>query len=71
MSGSRQKTDVIAANHVLKPLQQLYHRPLQRVGVTAEIQILSDKPVELQMTDEDGNLSTAVGEVPSLPEKNP
>lgn len=64
MFGSREKEDVLAASEVLKPLHELYRRPLQRIGCMVKLTAYSGEPVRLDMTDVDGNHASASGMVP-------
>ncbi len=64
MFGSREKEDVLAAAEVLKPLHELYRRPLQRIGCGVKLTAQFGENVRLEMTDSDGNFAFAEGEPP-------
>lgn len=69
MFGSRQKEDVVAAAEVLKPLKQLYHKPVPRVACVGELIIAAGQPVTYRLTDADGNTADAVGDLPETAQK--
>ncbi len=64
MFGSREKGDVLAATEVLKPLHELYRRPMQRIGCEVKLTAHFGEAVRLEMTDSDGNYAAVSGMTP-------
>lgn len=64
MFGFRKKEDVVAANEVLKPLAQLYHKQPPLIPVSMDFAMKRDKPIRLEVRDLDGHTVWAEGEFP-------
>lgn len=67
MFGVRRREDVMGAtSKVLKSLENLYHKELQRVEVDFTLILDSEKSI-LKVKDDDGNTAVVQGEPPQVP----
>lgn len=72
MFGIRSKEDVASANNkILTELRTMYKDEMPRVPIRVELTVRNDKPVELAVSDEDGNVFRAQGSVPEQALKMP
>ena len=66
MFGVRSKDDVTSTASVLKELAKLYERESPLVPVNFAIKAKTGKPLELSVSDENGNTITTAGSVPQV-----
>lgn len=71
MFGTRQKEDVLRAKEVLPKLEQLYQTPTERIPLTMHVIVQAGEPVQLTITDRDGNQIAVAGDVPQTARTKP
>lgn len=71
MFGVRRKEDVVSANDVFPQLQQLYRKVPSMIPIQMKVTLLADTPVQLIMTDSDGNTVEITGDPPQIAKNRP
>lgn len=71
MFGMREKADVLASQDVLSNLHDLYKKPRKIAVLDANYTILAEKPSQLTVRDDAGNVATATGCIPQLARQHP